>query len=757
MGELVLPSQLQARMRRTQRKLGFSTPARRSVRIEEESGIHVSISSDLPHAADHAVSVFEKQYRSWREQERFTAWGNYKRRYFTIAVGGGNTVKAQFQRMVDRLHSRVDWQAHVRFFMLEDSSGEGRWESPEHSLVMYFIMPLARRMIAARSLRAVARDLDLTDVTHEHEIVDALIRTMVVPINMAEVKQALDARNPALAMRLARREAGRYENDIRHKLGENMSFHYLLSGIGKDGALGALTPYLPQLAETTPGVTVIKRQRGALRIALNRGALVNAHCISLIVSGNLKLRALGRLEMEETADFEQTVMETPLRMLRARPDIARRVQIFADEKSLHFDETRFTYSENGKTLENKAETREGDERNGPHILLMHGFMGLFSFTSFLIRLPSAWTVSALHRGSHAKTLPQDEIFPHYARVLRKAILKTWNQGRPVPIAGHSIAGVIMDHLLLSVLDDYDAPIKPYAQLKDQDRKLVDALRASGMISLATWAPSDAPHTGENIRNLIEHYRHHSELNYTGFSQVYEKQNTQLALREAAAVRDEDRLGRLGWFLDTPVAEPLVNSFNAVMRQMLGNKSIQQRMLNIRSPYVLRLVGSRLLKTASFYGLFKEVNAALHDPVQYQQRHLRALEVMIAYDIPTLCIVHADDFLVSAQRHTEEHRYLVEKRKEKEQVKKEKDLAVTTRLLVLERAGEDLPVDPLNPHLMIMATNNEGNTMARDVTAAITRFVNENLEKAARKRRIKSLASVRKWRAQHPRTGARKAR
>ncbi|MCB1845323.1 MAG: hypothetical protein KDI09_20310, partial [Halioglobus sp.] len=246
-------------------------------------------------------------------------------------------------------------------------------------------------------------------------------------------------------------------------------------------------------------------------------------------------------------------------------------------------------------------------------------------------------------------------------------------------------------------------------------------------------------------------------NYTGFSQVYEKQNTQLALREAAAVRDEDRLGRLGWFLDTPVAEPLVNSFNAVMRQMLGNKSIQQRMLNIRSPYVLRLVGSRLLKTASFYGLFKEVNAALHDPVQYQQRHLRALEVMIAYDIPTLCIVHADDFLVSAQRHTEEHRYLVEKRKEKEQVKKEKDLAVTTRLLVLERAGEDLPVDPLNPHLMIMATNNEGNTMARDVTAAITRFVNENLEKAARKRRIKSLASVRKWRAQHPRTGARKAR
>ena len=54
---------------------------------------------------------------------------------------------------------------------------------------------------------------------------------------------------------------------------------------------------------------------------------------------------------------------------------------------------------------NKAETREGEEAKGPHILLLHGFMGLFSFTSFLVRLPSAWTVSALHRGSHAKTHP----------------------------------------------------------------------------------------------------------------------------------------------------------------------------------------------------------------------------------------------------------------------------------------------------------------------------------------------------------------
>ena len=40
-------------------------------------------------------------------------------------------------------------------------------------------------------------------------------------------------------------------------------------------------------------------------------------------------------------------------------------------------------------------------------------------------------------------------------------------------------------------------------------------------------------------------------------------------------------------------------------------------------------------------------------------------------------------------------------------------------------------------------------MAREVTAAINRFVNENLEVAIRKRRLKSIPSVRQWRAKHP--------
>jgi len=746
---MFLPRPFKAQIGRAQRALGLSKSPRRAIRVQEASGVSVSISPDLAHAADHASSVLEKHYLQWRNHDRFDAWGLYRRQYFTIAVGGGNTLKAQYQVMVDKLGTRIDWVAHTRFFFLEDSTGEGHWESPERSLTLNFIVPLARKLIAARGLRAIARELEIDRRSSEDDVIDCLIATLTHPIDMAPAKLALKEKNTTKAMRLARAEALRYTEDIQNKLGATMGVHFLLSGIGKDGALGALTPYLSQLEQTESAVTVIKRPSGALRVAFNRPTIINAQCISLIVSGNLKLRALGRLEMEESADFEQTVMETPLRMLRASPDIAKKVVIFADETALHFDETVFHYTENSETRENKAETREGSEKDGPHILLMHGFMGLFSFTSFLIRLPSAWTVSALHRGNYAKTLPEEEIFPHYARVLRKAILKLWNQGRAVPIAGHSIAGVISDHLLLSLLDDYDAPIKPYKSLAPQDRKLVDALRTSGMINLATWAPSDGPHAGQNIQNVVSHYRKGTQPSFTGFDRVYQQVDQQLQLAPEAAVQDKDALYRLGKFLKTPVAEPLVNSVNRGMRQLLNNPGIQQRMLNVKSPYVLRLVGNRLLKTASFYGLVKEVNAALHNPILYQNRHLKALDILLEYDIPLLCIVHEDDFLVSAQRHKEEHRYLVSKRKEKEGVSSERDLQVTARYVKLKRATEELPMDFLNPHLLIMATSNEGNAISRRITSEVTRFVNENLEKAAKKRRIKSLASVRKWRKEHP--------
>jgi hypothetical protein len=67
------------------------------------------------------------------------------------------------------------------------------------------------------------------------------------------------------------------------------------------------------------------------------------------------------------------------------------------------------------------------------------------------------------------------------------------------------------------------------------------------------------------------------------------------------------------------------------------------------------------------------------------------------------------------------------------------------------------MDPLNPHLMIMATSNEGNSMARQVTAAMTRFVNETVYRAIKKGQVKPLDSVARWASQQPKMTARTRR
>lgn len=750
MGRLGLTGRIGSISRRTKRALGIDHGSAASRLVQEEVGFHIGIAADLPTAAQHAAIHFETSYQRWLKHDRFTAWGHYKRQYFTVAVGGGNTIKAQYQAMTSLPIEQIDWLRHVRFFFLEESSGESGWESAEHSLVVNLLVPLTHKLIYARGRQALASDLQLGSSADEDEIIDQLVKKLINPINMVQVKNALAKNDRSGALKRANLEAQRYAQDIQNKLGATMVFHYIISSIGSNGALGAFTPYMPELRIKNPGVSVIKRGKKALRVALNRGILTNAECVSLLVSGNLKLRALGRFEMPESVDFEQTVMETPLRMLRETPDIAEKVFIFADENSLKFDVTEFKYSSAGKSFTSKAETREGDEDKGPHILLLHGFMGLFSFTNFLIRLPSAWTVSALHRGSHAKTLGNDEIFPHYAQALRQAMLSIWTQGRPVPIAGHSIAGVIIDHLLLSLLDEYDAPIKPYETLKGSSRKLVDALRTAGIVQLATWAPTDGLHTRENIKALIAHYRHDTVLDYGGLEQVYRRQDDRLATTGSATLGHDHSLSYLNRFLGTRVAEPVVGSLNSLIRSLLNNRTVQQRMLNLNSPYALRLVGNRLLKTASFYGLCKEINAAMHDPAEYQQRHLKALAIILEYDIPFLSIVHEDDFLVCAQRHKEEYDYMLSHRKKKEGVAKAAELQTTVRFIKLKRHQQELPVDPLNPHLMILATSKDASNAARQITEAMNQFVNENIDRATRRGELMPLASVRKWMQSHRR-------
>ena len=692
------------------------------------------------------AQVLQQQYDQWLDRGRFQAWGHYKREHFTIAVGGGNTIKSQYRAWLEYHHNSIDWLRYVRFFFLEETTGESGWESAEHSLVMNFLVPLANKLRKQRGSRALARSLKLPPGADEDDIIDAMVATMVNPINLAPARQALKNGRQRRGLQLAREECQRYQQDIQGKLGASMAFHCIVSGIGKDGTIGALSPYTPELRIREPGAVLLKKSGSAYRVALNRGVLTNAEQIYLIVSGSLKLKALGRFEMEETADFEQTVMETPLRLLRESHDIAQKVHIFADEKSLHFDETKFEYSERGQLVQNKAETRAGDEENGVHILLMHGFMGLFSFANLLIRLPSSWTVSALHRGSRAKFMDSEEIFPHYARFLRKAILSQWRKGRPVPIAGHSIAGVISDHLLLSVLPDYQSEIPPYEKLRPEDRQLIDALRTSGIIHLATWSPCDGPNTGENVKSLVAHVRHQETLDYSGFDNIYERdERGNLTPAHPQELADSAaNLAGLDKFLKRRLSRPLINGMTVGLRKLLDNRKVQQRMLNADMPYVLRLVGGRLLKTASLYGLAKEVNAGLHNPVEYQRRHLKALDIILAYDIPFLSIVHQDDFLVSAGRHKEEQQYLLARRMAREGVAREQDLEVPARLVILQREQEELPIDPLNPHLLVMSTNQEGNNMARQITAAMTRFVNENLVRAIRDKRIKPLDSVRRW-------------
>ncbi|QFU75343.1 hypothetical protein EY643_06580 [Halioglobus maricola] len=725
--------------------------------VQEDSGIHVGISPDLPAAARQAANLMYERYSDWLERDRLRAWGPYKRNHFTIAIGGGNTIKAQYHAWLELHHSKIDWLGHVRFFFLEESTGEKHWESAEQSLRLNFLQPLAEKLCRIRGLNAIRRKLDLERSADREDIVDAVVKRLCNPINLAPAHRALQAGNKRRALQLARAERERYQQEICRRVGASMSFHYLISGIGKDGTLGSFPPYSPDLAEKEPAVVLLAQENNALRVALNRGVFTNAETVSLLVAGTLKLKALGRLEMDEVTDFEQTVMETPLRLLRETWDIANKVYIFADEQALHFDETVFEYKERGQLVQNKAETRAGDEQDGVHILLMHGFLGLFSFASLLIRLPSSWTVSALHRGSRAKFLPQDEIFPHYALALRKAILRNWRRNRPTPVAGHSIAGVIMDHLLLSLLPEPGAAPLPYERLRREDRDLVDALRAGGMIHLATWSPADGPNTGQNIKSLVAHLRHQTQLDYGGFEQIYDREDQgklHPVHAEAIATSNEDIAG-LERFLQRKIARPMINSLNLAVRRLLNNSTVQHRLLNADIPYVLRLVGSRLLRTVSLYGLTKEIEAALCNPAEYQQRHLQALEILLAYDIPWISIVHQDDFLVSARRHREEFEYLVEKRLAIEGVNKVDDLKATLRYVLIERSEQDLPIDMLNPHLLVMATNNEGNRMVRQITSAMTRFVNENLAKAADEGRITRLASVDRWlkkqkRAQHRR-------
>jgi 6-phosphogluconolactonase/glucosamine-6-phosphate isomerase/deaminase len=713
--------------------------------VQEGAGFHLGIGSDLDETGAKAAITIKSRYDAWRYIGRHQGDSAYKQQHFTMAVGGGNTVKAVYRALLETHAYDINWIHNVRFYFLDESTGERNWTSATDTLISAFLSPLASKLVRRHGPRKLCKQLGIDKSVPEGDIAEHMLRQMIHPIHMAEVKSALRAGNTKLAQELARTESQRYQTLVRKHLGGPLSFHMIVTGISREGGLGAFRPYTAALADKKARVVVVPHDNGSLRVALGRGILIRAECVALIISGSLKLKALGRFEMAESADFEQTVMETPVRMLRERYDIAERVYVFADDQALHFKEAVFNYRQDGNIISTKAEVREGSENDGIHIFLLHGFMGLYSYVNFLIRLPSAWTVSALHRGKHAKKLPAKEIFPHYATALRKAILKNWRAGRPTPVGYHSIAGVISDHLLLSIVEGYEE-LPAFRDLRKEDQHLVEALRCGGLIHMATWAPSDIVHIAENTSIMRTHLRKKTPLDYGGPEQTYiEDDQGKLSLADEAGILNSQP-GRLITFTRLPTVEHFINALNRFLRYLMDNRDLQQKLSQREIPYGLRLMGGRLLRKVSFYGLLKEISASLHDPLEYQQLHLRALDIIVKYDIPSLTIIHRDDFMVSANRHREEHDYLVQQRLLKEKVSREKDLKVPIRLLLLDRETEELPVDPLNPHLMLMSTSQEGDRLSRQVTSAITSFVNENVAASQKRRRVTVLASVKKWHA-----------
>jgi hypothetical protein len=312
-----------------------------------------------------------------------------------------------------------------------------------------------------------------------------------------------------------------------------------------------------------------------------------------------------------------------------------------------------------------------------------------------------------------------------------------------------MGGVISDHLLLSTVGHEMQPLPEFDQLPKENQAVIEALRASGIIHLAAWAPTDVVHLLTTADNLKEHLRRRGPLDYSGPQDLYTLNlhgGLQFNERHRQTMIDRPRL--VEKLLRMPATEFVVNALNSTIRSILAKKDLQKMLSQREVPYGLRVIGERMLKKISFYGLLREINAAVHDPYVYIDRHLKALEVILKYDIPFLSIVHEDDFIVSASRHRQEHDYLLQRRLAKEGVAREQDLRVPVRLLTLQREQQDLPVDPLNPHLMVMTTNQEGSRITREVTAAMTRFVNENVGRAIDQGKVAPLASVERWRKQN---------
>jgi len=113
----------------------------RPLLVQEQPGFHLGIAPDLSATSRHAASIVKDKYEVWLDGEASNVGSGFKRDYFTVAVGGGNTVKSEYKALLRYHADDINWLDHVRFFFLEESCNEKGWESAQEGLVSNFLGP----------------------------------------------------------------------------------------------------------------------------------------------------------------------------------------------------------------------------------------------------------------------------------------------------------------------------------------------------------------------------------------------------------------------------------------------------------------------------------------------------------------------------------------------------------------------------------------------------------------------------------------
>ena len=208
--------------------------------VQEQAGFHLGITPDIRATGRHAAQIAKEKYRDWLAGEGGRGDTAFKRQYFTIGVGGGNTGKNEYKALLRYYFDDFNWLDHIRFFFLEETCNEENWEGTRDALVATLIVPLAKRLVATRGARELAQKLKLKPTASRAAIIDRIIEEMTFPIEASAVDDAIEQGERELALQAAGRAARNYQQNLRRLLGPSLSLHLVISGIGRHWCLPAL-------------------------------------------------------------------------------------------------------------------------------------------------------------------------------------------------------------------------------------------------------------------------------------------------------------------------------------------------------------------------------------------------------------------------------------------------------------------------------------------------------------------------------------